>query len=235
MTSIALASVKHSPGVTTAAVALAAAAGADAVVVEADPSGGDVAARARLALEPGLLTLAAAARHPMTPLDLPPHAQPLPAGGSVVVAPAAPELAASAVATVASRLPQARGAFLVLIDCGRLVAGSPAEAAVRGADALVVVTEPTVAAVEHLRARLLFLRDLNESLSLLLVGDRPYGPGEIGATLGVPVAGVLAVNPRAVAAVYAGGGAARSLLVRSARSTLDGLLAARAGTEEVTA
>src|SRR4051794_21000932 len=98
MTAVALASLKHSPGVTTAALALATAAGDDAVAVEADASGGDVAARAGLAMEPGLLTLAAAARHEnqRLDLDLDPHLQRLACGTPVLVAPSSARRAAVA-------------------------------------------------------------------------------------------------------------------------------------------
>lgn len=224
MTVIALASVKHAPGVTTAAVAMAAAGGRDAVVVEADPSGGDVAARARLPLEPGLLTLAASGRHPGGRLDVDRHAQPLPAGGMVVVAPAAPELASGAVTTVGSRLPVALAHVgrMGIIDCGRLYAGSPALAVAAAADLVLVLAEPTVAAVEHLRTRLPFIGGaLPCNAAVLLVGDRPYPALEVEAALGVPVVGEIAVDPRGVAGVHAGVGARRSVLVRSARSVLD--------------
>jgi hypothetical protein len=223
MSVIALASVKQAPGVTTTAVALAAAWGRDAIVVEADPSGGDIAARIRLPLEPGLLTLAASGRHPGARLDLARHTQPLPAGGSVVVAPAAPELATSALMTVASRLPAAFAEQRGIIDCGRLppAAMSPSAA---GADLLLLLAEPTVAAVEHLRCRVASIGDASQArMAVLLVGDRPYGPADVEAALGVPVLGVVAVDPRGVAAIHAGPGARRSLLVRSARSILDAI------------
>lgn len=195
MTVLALASVKHAPGVTTAAVSLAAAWNGDVVVMEADPSGGDVAARAHLAQEPGLLTLAAAGRRPDGALDLAPHCQSLPAGGLVVVAPSAPALASSAIATVASRL-AATGRDL-LVDCGRLFPASPAEAMVAAADVVLLVAEPTVTAVEHLRVRMPSPAGVSTSaVGVLLVGDRPYGPEEVEAALGVPVVGALAVDRR---------------------------------------
>jgi hypothetical protein len=224
MTVVALASVKHAPGVTTTAAAMAAASGVPTLVVEADPSGGDIAARARLPLEPGLVTLAASGRHPGAHLDLDRHAQLLPAGGLVVVAPPAPELASAAVATVASRLPAAlaHAAPTGIVDCGRLSAGSPVLAAAAGADLVLLLVEPTVAAVEHLRTRLPFVHEaVSGKAAVLLVGDRPYPGHEVEAALGVPVVGAIAVDPRGVAAVHAGGGARRSLLVRSVRTVLD--------------
>lgn len=224
MTTIALASVKHSPGVTTAAVALAAAHGDGAVVVEADPSGGDIAARSSVPFEPGLLTLAASGRHVGTVLDFNPHAQPLAGGGRVVVAPVDPDQAGAAVATTAPRLSAARGAELTIIDCGRMSASSAARPAIRGADLVLMVLEPTVTAVEHLRARMRALdRPILGRVGALLVGDRPYRPAEVEHALGIPVIGSLAVDPRGVASLYRGPAARRSLLVRSARSVLDAM------------
>ena len=61
---IALASVKSSPGVTTAALALASGgAGTRRLLVEADPSGGDLGLWLGLPAAAGLAGLAAAARH----------------------------------------------------------------------------------------------------------------------------------------------------------------------------
>lgn len=221
MTTLALASFKHAPGVTTAAVALAAAHGSAAIVIEADPAGGDLAARTRLPFEPGMVTLAASGRHG-APLDLRRHSQPLPAGGSVVVAPTEPELAASAIAAVASRLVPAAGDEYAIVDCGRLFAGSPALPAAAGADLLLLVCEPTVAAVEHLRTRLASIQESRRDRpAILLVGDRPYGPDDVEHALACPVAGTIAIDPRGVAALHAGAGARRSMLVRSARTVLD--------------
>lgn len=224
MTTLALASAKHAPGVTTTAVALAAAWGDGAVVIECDPAGGDIAARARLPIEPGLVTLAASGRHAGAGLDVLRHAQPLPAGGAAVVAPPDPDTAASAAATVASRLSQSAGADLAVIDCGRLFPGSPSERVLVGADLAVLVLEPTVAAVEHVRSRLPSLQRMGvHNIAALLVGSRPYGPADVERALDVPVVGAIAVDPRAVAALHAGTGARRSMLVRSARSVLDAM------------
>lgn len=222
MTTIALASAKHGPGVTTAAVALAAAFGDGAVVIECDPAGGDIAARTRLAVEPGLVTLAASGRHAGASLDVLRHAQALPGGGVAVVAPPDPDMAATAVATIASRLCHSAGAGLTVIDCGRLFSGSPSQPALAVADLVVLVLEPSVTAVEHARTRVASLRRIGaHNVSALLVGSRPYSPTEVEHALAVPVLGAIAVDPRGVAALHAGTGARRSVLVRSARSVLD--------------
>ena len=225
MTAVALASFKHSPGVTTAALALGVAAGESAIVVEADPSGGDIAARAGLTLEPGAMTLAAAARHAGTRLDLDAHTQHVPAGAAVLVSPPAPDLARAALATIGPRLTAAFDDLVGLIDLGRIDGlESVIERAPR-ADLLLLLAEPTVAGVEHLRARLAGATEPRETqIAIVLVGDRPYRPAEVEATLGLPVLGSLAVDPRGVAALYGDRAARRTLVARSARSVLDAIL-----------
>src|SRR5581483_1729364 len=118
MTAIGLVSPKHAPGTTTAAVALALAAGDGALVVEADAAGGDIAARAGLPLEPGLLTMAAAGRHGGSAASLRPQC--LPSGVDAVVAPTSPDQAAAALGAIADRLVSAtRHRDVVCVDCGR--------------------------------------------------------------------------------------------------------------------
>jgi hypothetical protein len=220
MTVVGVLSVKHAPGATTAAVAIAAASATDAVVVECDPAGGDIAARGHLAVEPGLVSLAAAGRHPTSHLDLLGHSQHLPTGMPVVVAPTAPEQAAGAVAALASRLPDAiRSAGVPgIIDLGRWTPTTSANPALAGCDEALVAIEPTVAGVEHLRTRLDGIRTVCSVVSVLLIGDRPYGPAEVESVLAAPVAGVIAVDARGVALLYRGprASARRSALVRSA-------------------
>ena len=69
MTLIAVASFSGSPGVTTAALGIAACwpAGADPLLAEADPSGGDLQAWFGLPDTPGMVSLAAAARRGQQP------------------------------------------------------------------------------------------------------------------------------------------------------------------------
>ncbi len=166
MTVIAVTSVKHSPGATTLALALVAAWASGptsgdrrAVLVEADPAGGDLAGRIGLPLDPGLVSLATSARHPGVPVDMAQHLQPLPAGGQVVLGPTSPEQAEGAVRSLAHRLPGAVRSFgLGVIDCGRWAPGSPAGAALAGSDVSIVVVRPDLVGIEHLRSRLDALR-----------------------------------------------------------------------------
>ena len=224
MTVIALLSAKHSPGTTTSALALALAAGDGALVVEADPHGGDIAARSRVPLEPGLMTMAAAGRHPASPLPI--HAQPLPSGVQAVVAPTDPVQASSALSSVASRLvPTLRSTGHAFVDCGRWSPVTALTTVLASCDLVVMVTEPTVAGIEHVLARRDALRSVARHLAVLLVGDRPYGADDAEAALDLPVVGPLPIDPRGAYDVYAGPlrPARKSALCRAARSSLDRL------------
>ena len=224
MTVVGLVSAKHSPGVTTAAVALALAADDGSVAVEADPAGGDVAARARLTMDPGLLTMAASGRHAASRLSL--QTQSLASGVGVVIAPADPAKASTALAAIGDRLPGAvrehGGGFL---DCGRWSSVTTTKSVLFRCDVIAMVTEPSVASVEHVRCRVDELLEIGPPVALLLIGDRPYSADEIEETLALPSLGALAVDGRGVLSVYAGPPrvARKSALCRSARAVLDRL------------
>lgn len=147
---IALASLKSSPGVTTTALALAALwpGGQKVVAVEADPAGGDLAARFGINPVPGLVSLSAAARRDRRAQCVFEHAQALPGGLPLVAAPAAPEQAASALELLAGdgqglwdNLARERGVVAV-VDCGRLDPGSHAHRIVAAADIALLVVRP---------------------------------------------------------------------------------------------
>lgn len=225
MTVVGLVSAKHSPGVTTAAVAMALAAGEGSVAVEADPAGGDVAARARLTADPGLLTMAAAGRHVASRLSL--HTQRLASGAEVVIAPTDPEQASTALAAIAERLPLAtRDQGAGFIDCGRWSPTTTTRTVLAGCDAIVVVADPSVAGVEHVRSRADALLAIGPPLAVLLVGDRPYSADEVEQALALRTIGSLAIDGRGALALYAGPPrlARKSALCRSARAALDCLV-----------
>jgi len=223
MTVAGLVSAKHSPGVTTAAIALALATGDGSVAIEADAAGGDLAARARLPIDPGLLTVAAAGRHSGSRLTL--HTQPLPSGVDVVIGPTDPNQASVALSTVGDRLAAAtREHGAGFIDCGRW---SPvtASAILANCDAVIVVTEPSVAGIEHVRSRADALVEIGPPVTVLLVGERPYAVDEVEQALALPVLGALAVDHRGVASLYIGPPrlARKTPLCRSARPALERL------------
>jgi len=244
VTLIALTSIKHSPGATTAALAFATAWSADheVVVVEADPAGGDLAARLHLPFEPGLVSLAAAARHGAVSGQLGhTHRQALPGGGAALVGPGSPEQAVAALRELrAGTLAGLLGsAGLVVADCGRWSPASPTQPVLAAADLVLVVTRPTVEGVIHLRSRAAGIRrEAGDRAGILLVGERPYHAADINEATGLWVAGVLADDPRGASSLYQSprpGLARRFLLVRSARSFLERAVAHLTPESQVTA
>ena len=237
MATIAFASAKGSPGVTTAIAALAATwpAARDLVVVELDPAGGDLVVRFDLATEPGLVTLAAAGRRELGPDTLLAHTQVLPAAADtvgparrVLVAPVSAEQAGASLAALRGGLSRALagGDADVLVDCGRLDPASVAHEIATTADLLVMVARPVVAEVHHLSARLASVKA--SSVSLLLVGDQPYSVSEVAGAVGANALGTLPADVRAASALTDGHPNAvrllrRSRLLRDARALAEGL------------
>ncbi|MDQ1374568.1 MAG: hypothetical protein QOJ09_1906 [Actinomycetota bacterium] len=203
--------------VTTSALALAAAWPTDrqVVVVEADVAGGDIAVRFGLPLEPGLVSLAAAARRTLSADAVMAHSQRLPGGLPVVVAPASADQCQAALRALSDwlgELAPAEDGVDVIIDGGRL--GAMSSSLARWASVTAVVARPSAEEVARLHAVLPCTRDIAGEVGLVLVGDRPYGPAEVAAALEVPVYGVLAVDGVG-ASVLAGRSARSRALTRS--------------------
>lgn len=227
MTTIAVGGVKHAPGATTLAVTLAGLAGDGALVVEADPQGGDIAARSGLPLDPGLLTLAAAARRGLTPQLLDAHTQRLASGAAALLAPSSPNHAHAALAGLRAPLASlfANRAGVTVIDVGRWDARSGAIETALSADVALLLFRPTVGGVEHVRTRLELLSGIRTVL--VAVGYHPYGASEISTALGGDAVHVIADDQRA--AELAGAGAPfdrwlrRTAYIRSVAALLDTL------------
>jgi hypothetical protein len=239
---IALGADKGSPGVTTAAITLAAVWPRRALLAELDPSGGDVALRLRgprgvpLSPETGLISLAVGVRRGATPQQVFEHVQRLDGGLEVVLGLTAGEQAAgltglwSPVAMMLNRVPGVD----VIADCGRLYHNSPSTDVIVHASAVVLVTRPSIEAVAHLRARAVAVltevgsRGPNNPPPVFVVvvtGARDdKSPQEIQlvlrqARLPVTVIGRIALDSRG-AGMLAGewvGRLDKSLLIRSAR------------------
>lgn len=207
MTVVAVFGVKQSPGATTLAVALGAVAAADAhsLLIEADPAGGDLAARAGLSLDPGLLTLAAAGRRGVSPELLDAHAQTLKNGTRVLVAPSSPEHAHAAVSGLARSIGLVIRDHpgLTIVDIGRWDTRSAATELLHAADVVLACFRPTVEGVEHLRARASSLQG-DPPVLPVMVGERPYSASEIRDALDIPYLHVIADDPRAAAAIGSG-------------------------------
>ncbi|MGE4086322.1 MAG: hypothetical protein AB7H93_25325 [Vicinamibacterales bacterium] len=205
MSIVAVFGTKQSPGASTLALTLAAVQRhAEPLVVETDPHGGDLAARAGLTLEPGLLTLAAAGRHSINGAMLQAHTQALPNGVRALPAPTDPSQLHAALSLVAEPLRHALTARsgTTILDAGRWVPASAATPLTDAASASVVVFRPDVAGIEQLRVRLASL-PVGRTLPVAL-GDRPYRPTEIAAALQRPALLVVAHDPKAAADVAAG-------------------------------
>jgi hypothetical protein len=203
---VAVGSLKASPGATTFALALAACwpAGTERVLVECDPSGGDLAARYQLPPAPGLISLAAAGRHTPDPDVIGQHVQRLPGGLGVVLAPPHAGQARAAVEMLAGTdggvLAATRGlpGMVVLADCGRLEAGSPLRPVLAAADRLLLLVRPRGDELAHLAGQLDELTGWTPRVGLLLAGTG-YPLGEISAELGAPILASIPHDPHGAA------------------------------------
>ena len=223
MSTVCLASAHGSPGVTTTAVALAATwpQHRRCLLVEADPFGGVIAARYGLGDTPGLSSLAADSRRGLDDEAVWSHAQQLPGAIPVLVGPATAEEAQVVLADLAGPLAGWVGTqseIDVIVDCGRIPPGLTPIAAV-DAGVVMVLARPTLDQLRPAAHRVGALNARGADAALLLVGDQPYGSGEVTAALQTYVAGVIAWDPR-TAAVLSGAhgtvrGLRRSRLVRS--------------------
>lgn len=225
MSLVCVGSAHGSPGATTTALAFAATWPEQrrCLLIEADPFGGVIAARYGLGDSPGLSSLAATARRGLDDDVVWQHAQQLPGRIPILVGPPTAEEAHAVLRDLARILAEwavADADIDVIVDCGRIAPGSPMVRAMTEADTVLVVTRPSIDQLRPAAARSAALTSAGVRSGLLLVGDHPYGPDEVAATLGVDVAGVIAWDPRTAAVLTGSHGAVRDLrrsrLVRSA-------------------
>ncbi len=233
MALICLASQKSAPGVTLSALSIAAAwptdGGRRKLFLEADASGGSLALRYGLGLEPGLVTFAVAARRHLEPESLWEHAQELPGGLPVIVGPDDPGRASSVLASSAGmigRLLADRRDVDVIADIGRLSTDAPAMDLVRQADLVLMVARPCVEQLQPCAQRMQTLPVENARLGWLLIGERPHSGAEVSRAFGYEVRGVMADDRRGAAALEQGASGnrlRRSALARSAAEVADAL------------
>ena len=221
---IAVVSVKGSPGVTTLCLALAACwpDPAAAIMVEADPAGGDVAMRFGLAPSPGLLSLAAAARgragtrgeggaRPAEGAELVwRHAQALPGNVPVVAAPPDAGRARGALAVLAApdraaglnlgplRAVAAHPGAVLVVDCGRVDEGSPVMPVLRSADVMVVLSGAGADDLAHLARRIPEIGAWSRDPVLLLTGGG-HSIAAVARELGVTPLARVPHDPRGAA------------------------------------
>jgi len=246
----ALVSAGGSPGVTTAAIALALTWPSPVIVAECDPSGGDVLAGLLTGHVPGNQGLMehaieagrdgpAAARAlgaQLIPLDVDSTRTLLPG----LTDPRQAAALASAWPAVTATL-SAQDAD-VIADCGRLDAGSGQPLAVMAAArTIAIVLRPTLRQVWSARPRVEILAqyvDARSALSLLVTGQGTHPPREVSRALGVPVVAVLPHDAPSAALLSDGVGSWHNLvsgaLLRSAWAAGRALRGYEAATTEQT-
>ena len=245
MTVVSVGSVR-SCGATTLALGLAATwpAHRQALLVEADPAGGTLAAASGWSAEPSLVTLAAAVRRTEAVELALAHTHTLPNGARALAAPGAPEQSRRALTMLEGLLAQLGELDGdVVLDCGRLDISQPAQEPQANAPSSHRVprssTDRFLVAEVALLACRPQLADLHAvgcflehplvaearrsaRLRLILVGDGPYPDAEIAAAFDVEVAGHLPFDAPSAAALPRMPADARELrhapLVRALRS-----------------
>jgi hypothetical protein len=246
---VALCGDKGSPGVTSTALALASAWPGDAIAIEANPAGGDLAIRLRpgrsvLPETPTVLSVATAA-HADRELDpVRTHAHTLNSTTSVVPGALLPEQMANVRDWVPLADSLVRCGSPVFVDVGQLHCSSPMLGVAARADLVVVVARPDMLSVIRLRERLnrmaldlAHLRGEAPRLLPLLVTPGRYGAADVADLRGILAetsakpfvvdCGFLAHDQSAVHRLEAGeeptGRLARTDLLRTARAVTDRL------------
>ena len=209
MTMLVVAGGKHSPGTTTLAhtIATIAAIHGAGLLVEADPSGGDLAVRTGLAVDPGLASLTVAARTGLDHQHLRDHVQTLPSGVEVLVGPVAVRHATSTIATIAGPLAallHADDPGLTVVDVGRVDTADIIGPFLTVADRVLFVTGSGADDIASARSRVDLLCDHTRYVTVVATGRDGFGLGAISAALATPDVVRVPWDPRAAARVNTG-------------------------------
>jgi hypothetical protein len=235
MSIVAVGSMHGSPGATTLALALAAVwarTGREALMVEADPDGGVLAARLGLGHHPSITDLAVRSRGSLHPDLVWEAAQTLPGGRPIVVSHPSLDQCHATLRSGAGRLAEVLRALPdhdAMVDVGRLRPASPAAPLADAADILLLVMRPRLEDVDAAAQRLpgLSASSTGRVVGIVLVGDEPYRPADVEEVLGVAVLAMLPVDARSAAAVTGAMPGPRALqrlpLLRSVRALAAGL------------
>ncbi|MEU6720744.1 hypothetical protein ABZ897_55610 [Nonomuraea sp. NPDC046802] len=218
----------HSPGVTTAGLALTLTWPREVLFAECDPAGGSVLSGYLVGhrQERGLGEWAVQLRRGVNAMASLAE-QVLQVDGRRIL----PGLASpSQVSSVQPLWPDIAGTFTtmagdVIADVGRIGGTDTPVPLLAGADQVLVIAQPTLRDLSALAPRLAEItavRNHRSSPRVLLTGDGPYGRKEVARTLGVEVVGHLPHDPKAAAVLTHGTGSerhlSRSLLLRATRS-----------------
>lgn len=229
---IAFASVKGSPGVTTTVLALASVwpTSQHVIMAELDPAGGDLATRFGRSFEPGVISLAAAARRASGSASVVEHCQQVLGGVDVLVSPASTDQTNAAIRLLDDRGIWAElrsGEQEILADCGRLGLGPTVALVVQASTLLVLLARPLLSELHHLHSRLPALQTLAGRVALVLVGNGPYSVSEVADTLSIEVLGSLPSDADSAGMLAGAPGSRRALarlpLLRSASALVDQL------------
>lgn len=187
---LAIGSIRGAPGATTLALALASVSNAsDRLVVEADPSGGVLAARFALGLEPGLVSLASV-RRDLEHSEVLAHTQLLDGGVRVLCGPAYPDHARCALTLGADRLAPRlqRLPGEVFVDLGRVDGIDSTSPFIAAATRVLLVVRPDLETLQGLAHRVAALAAPSGPLvDVVVVGQRPYRCVDVAALLGSSV------------------------------------------------
>ncbi len=228
MTLVPILSLSGAPGVTTLACLVASTwpVQGSVLVVECDPSGGDLAARFGLTSTVGWRSLAAAVRRTGTTTPLDPHLQGLPGGLPVLIG--AEEGTSPAADGPEAQVVRAgpggdRGAGVVVVDLGR----APRDRTDTGGwlaagDLSILVVRDDAAAALRVRDRATELLDRTDGrLGLVVVGGSTFRCRELAEFTGIAPLGDVAFDPESAAVASGASGAGRRLersrLLASAR------------------
>jgi hypothetical protein len=221
MTVVSLLSLKGAPGVTTLSCLLAAVwpEPGPLAVVEADPSGGDLAARFGLTSTIGWSSLSAAVRRSGEATRLDPHLQRLPGGLPVLVSGSGGPFDAASGAesdVVRSAFSPNGDAGLAVVDLGRVPVGADAAPGwLELSDLSILVVRDDPSAALHVRARAAELLDrTGGALGVLLVGGVAFRCRELAEFAGLPPLGDVPFDPQS-AAVASGRSSSGRRLARS--------------------
>lgn len=192
---VVVGSGKASPGVSTLAAGLTAAAGEGAILVEADPDGGSVAPTWQLSVDIGLQQVAAETGRGVSVEVVERALQPLAGGPAQVLgAPTDPGmtrsvlgLAAQPLASVLSRLGDP-----VVIDVGRAGRSSLVWPLVETADLAIVICRPRLLEVAAVAYRCEELAAAGGEVGIVCIGTGPYPPAEVADFARVRLLGVVA-------------------------------------------
>lgn len=212
---------RGAPGASTLAVASAytAPVAERVVLVDADPDGGALSATLGIGSAPGLVSLAASARHGLVADELARHVQACSPRFDVLAAPVAPQRCVAALGRLAGCWSELVSSAPTVADLGRWRLNSPALALVDAATSVVLVVDPTVAGVAHARSALEDLQSRCPRVMVVARGGGRYPAAEVAAALGVERVWELRTDRVAAAhlgAVASGRWPRRSVLARDA-------------------